>query len=405
MADDLGYGSLGCYGNQEVKTPHIDQLAADGMRFTDFHSNGALCTPTRAALMTGRYQQRCAWVPDEDLSPVFREQRKANLPQRWAWGISTKEVTLPSLLRQSGYRTVLIGKWHLGYDFRFHPMNFGFDEFNGFMGGNVDYHTHVAGYGLKQLDWWQGRTLANEEGYTTDLLTRHATGFIERNKDKPFFLYLAHATPHNPWQGRNANLKKNPVDTYKEMIAALDDSVGAIVDALRKHHLENNTLLVFCSDNGAAAPRGIAANCRLQGRKGSLTEGGHRVPFIASWPGVIPAGRTSCQTVMTMDFLPTFAKLAGANLPDGHQLDGVDVMSYLKDETKVAERILHWLHDESWAVRKGPWKLIGKAGKPQSLVNLENDVSEQSNLIKQQPGLAEELMTLHRQWMESIGSE
>ena len=156
LADDLGYGSLGCYGNTEIQTPNIDRLAAGGVRFTDFHSNGPVCSPTRAALMTGRYPQRCAWVADEELSPVFREQRKQNLPQRWAWGIATNELTIAELLRQAGYRTGLIGKWHLGYDFKFHPMNYGFDEFRGYVGGNVDYHTHVAGYGLKQLDWWKG---------------------------------------------------------------------------------------------------------------------------------------------------------------------------------------------------------------------------------------------------------
>ena len=207
LADDLGYGSLGCYGNTEVKTPNIDRLAAGGMRFTDFHSNGALCSPTRAALMTGRYQQRCAWVADEELSPVFREQRRQNLVQRWAWGISAGELTLPAVLKQAGYRTALIGKWHLGYDYTFHPMNYGFDEFRGFVGGNVDYHTHVAGYGTQQLDWWKDRKIENEEGYSTDLLTQYATDFIARNKDAPFFVYLAHGAPHAPLQGRTPSEK------------------------------------------------------------------------------------------------------------------------------------------------------------------------------------------------------
>lgn len=403
LADDLGYGSLGCYGSRELRTPRIDRLAAGGMRFTDFHSNGALCSPTRAALLTGRYQQRCAWVPDDELSPVFREQRQANLPQRWAWGISPQEPTLPGLLRQAGYRTALIGKWHLGYDLGFHPLNFGFDEFRGFMGGNVDYHTHVAGYGLKQLDWWQDRKLGNETGYTTDLLTKHATDFIARNKARPFFLYLTQAAPHDPWQGRDPATKKSPRETYQEMIAALDESVGAICDALRQAGLEQTTLLVFCSDNGAAAPRGIAANGRLQGRKGSLSEGGHRVPFIASWPGVIPAGTTNAHPVMTMDFLPTFARLAGATIPAGHPLDGIDVMPLLKDQAKPAERTLHWLHGASWALRKGPWKLTGTGNTPRTLVDLENDIIEKNNLVTERPALAEELLQLHRQWLKATG--
>ena len=405
MADDLGYGSLGCYGSKDIKTPHIDQLAADGMRFTDFHSNGAVCTPTRAALMTGRYPQRCAWVADEELSPVFREQRKDNLRQRWAWGIAPNELTIAELLQQAGYHTGLIGKWHLGYDAKFHPMTQGFEEFRGFVGGNVDYHTHVAGYGLKQLDWWKGKILENEDGYTTDLLTKYAADFISRNKDQPFFLYLAHGAPHDPWLGRDSDKKKSPVETYKEMIEVLDESVGTITDTLRENHLERDTLLIFCSDNGAAAPRGVPANGCLQGRKGSMLEGGHRVPLIASWPDVITAGNTNRQTVMTMDFFPTFAKLAGATPPDGHPIDGTDIMPLLKNDTKQTDRTLHWLYGDAWAVRKGSWKLIGQGANTTTLVNLEQDIQEKSNHLKDQPELVDELMKLHRQWIESVGSQ
>jgi arylsulfatase A-like enzyme len=404
LADDLGYGSLGCYGSTEIKTPNIDRLAASGVRFTDFHSNGTVCSPTRAALLTGRYPQRCAWVGDEELSPVFREQRKENPRQRWAWGIATNELTIATLLRQAGYRTGIIGKWHLGYDFKFHPMNYGFDEFRGFVGGNVDYHTHVAGYGLKQIDWWNGKQIENEKGYTTDLLTSHATDFIARNKDKPFFLYLTHAAPHEPWQGRDPINKKSPGETYKEMIQILDESVGTISDELRKHRLETNTLLIFCSDNGAAPPPKIAANGRLQGRKGSMSEGGHRVPCIASWPGVIVAGAIHEEAVMTMDFFPTFAKLAGVKPPQTHQIDGIDLMPCMKGETKKTDRALHWLFGDSWAVRKGAWKLTGRGENSLTLGNLENDIEEKGNHIKEQPELVNELVTLHRQWIESVGS-
>lgn len=403
MADDLGYGSLGCYGSKEIKTPNIDELAAGGMRFIDFHSNGPMCSPTRAALMTGRYQQRCAWVADEELSPVFREQRKENLPQRWAWGVSKNEVTLAELLGQNGYRTGIIGKWHLGYDARFHPMNDGFDEFRGFVGGNVDYHTHVAGYGLKQVDWWNGLEVENEEGYTTDLLTRHAIEFIGRNRDRPFFLYLAHAAPHVPLQGRDPARKRSPQETYREMIGILDESVGAISDTLRKSGLEKNTLVVFCSDNGAAPPPNVTANGILKGRKGSLNEGGHRVPFIASWPGVIATGTTSGRTVMTMDFLPTFLGLAGGTVPKDHLIDGVDLMPLLKGGAIEADRELHWSFADAWAVRKGPWKLLGKGGDPLSLANLDTDLEEKNNLIKDHPALVVDLLNQHKKWTEEVG--
>jgi arylsulfatase A-like enzyme len=404
MADDLGYGDVGCYGATKAKTPNIDALANSGVRLTDFHSNGPMCTPTRAALMTGRYQQRCAWVDDEELSPVYREQRKENLKQRWAWGISLNEQTLPRLLQHSGYRTGLFGKWHLGYDVKFHPMNFGFDEFRGYIGGAVDYHTHVATHGSKEVDWWQDKRIENEEGYTTDLLTKYAVHFIEKNKNHPFYLYLAHEAVHTPLQGRDPGKKLSPKDTYKEMIEVLDESVGAVIDTLRKNDLDKNTLVIFCSDNG---PIGVGAtdNASLKGSKGSMFEGGHRVPFIARWPGVIPAGQTNDQAVMSMDLLPTFVKLADTTAPEGHQIDGMDIMPVLKDSSKQTERVLHWLFGGDWAVRQGPWKLIGKSDRPLTLVNLEADIEEKHNVIKDKPELVSELMKLHRQWIVEVGSQ
>ena len=403
MADDLGYGALGCYGCKEVKTPNIDALATGGVRLTDFHSNGPMCTPTRASLMTGRYQQRCAWVDDEELSPKMRVQREENLKQRWAWGISPQELTLPQLLQQSGYRTAIFGKWHLGYDSKFHPMNYGFDEFRGYIGGAVDYHTHVATHGTEALDWWRDKTIENEDGYTTDLLTKYATHFIERNKSHPFFLYLSHEAVHDPLQGRDPSKRKSPKVTYKEMIEILDESVGTIVEALRKNNLQNNTLVIFCSDNGPTKI-GVAVNASLKGSKGSMFEGGHRVPFIAHWPEVIPAGQTNSQTVMSMDLLPTFVKLAGTSAPEGHQLDGVDILPLLKDPSKQTDRVLHWLFGDDWAVRKGAWKLIGKGERPLTLVNLEADFEEANSLIKEQPVLVGELMGLHRQWIAEVGN-
>jgi arylsulfatase A len=404
MADDLGYGSLGCYGGTEFKTPNIDRLAAGGMRFTDFHSNGAMCTPTRAALLTGRYPQRSAWVDDAELSPVFREQRRQNPAQRWAWGLARSEVTIGKLLQPAGYRTALIGKWHLGYDFNFHPMHYGFDEFRGYVGGAVDYHTHVATHGLKQLDWWNGKKVEDDQGYTTDLLTRYAVDFMTRHQNRPFFLYLAHAAPHEPWQGRDRGPKEPPAATYREMIAILDESVGAVVGALRRLGLEQNTLLVFCSDNGAAPPREVAANGGLKGRKGSMQEGGHRVPFIASWPGLVAPGSVSHAAVMTMDFLPTFARLAGATPPPEHVIDGVDLMPLLRSQAGAADRELHWLFGDAWAVRQGPWKLSGRGAAALSLVNLERDIAEATDERAAQPGRVERLMDLHRRWIAAVGN-
>ena len=282
LADDLGYGALGCDGNKVVNTPHINRLAVQGVRLTDFHSNGPMCTPTRAALLTGRYQQRCAWVADDELSPVFQKQRAENMKQRWAWGIANDELTIAELLKKGGYATGLFGKWHLGYDFKFHPMNQGFDEFDGFISGAVDYHTHVADSGLRKLDWWSAKEIKDESGYTTDLLTKHAVDFISRHKSGPFFMYVAHAAAHTPLQGRDPNKKQSPAEAYKEMIEVLDESVGAIVKALEDQGLRDNTLVVFCSDNGPVIPPGFQSASPFRGKKGSLLEGGHRVPAIVS---------------------------------------------------------------------------------------------------------------------------
>ncbi len=402
LADDLGYGSLGCYGNGEVKTPHIDKLAASGIRFTDFHSNGVLCSPTRAALLTGRYPQRCLHVPDEELSPVFREQREANPVQRWAWGISTQECTLPSILKSAGYRTGLVGKWHLGYDHKFHPMNYGFDEFRGFLGGNVDYHTHIAGYGTKELDWWNNRKIENEPGYATDLLTKYATDYILRHHATSFFLLLAHGAPHAPLQGRDLKKGQAPVEIYHEMLRTLDDSVGAVVATLKQQQLESKTLVIFCSDNGPAAPGGFAATGGFRGKKNTLLEGGHRVPCIATWPGTIPAGTTSNAVLMTMDWLPTLASLASAKLPTDRLMDGKNIAPALKGEACENVRDLHWLSGKAWAIRRGPWKLSGNGSKPVSLVNLQDDAAEQQNRLIQEPSRTAELLEAHTAWRKTL---
>jgi arylsulfatase A-like enzyme len=354
--------------------------------------------------MTGRYPQRCVWVDDAELSQVFREQRKKNMKQRWAFGISTDELTIADVLKKAGYRTALIGKWHLGYDSKFHPMNYGFDEFRGFVGGNVDYHTHIAEFGLQELDWWNGKKIENQGGYSTDLLTQYTVDFIVRHKKVPFFLCLTHESPHKPLQGRNPKEKKSPAATYKEMIEVLDESVGVIVDTISRHGIKKNTLIIFCSDNGAAPPQGISANGQWQGEKGSMFEGGHRVPCIASWPGTIAPGSMSHDTVMTMDFFPTFAAIAEAVISEDHQIDGVDILGILKGQEAIKPRVLYWLLGDSWAVRKGYWKLIGKGNIVTMLANLDEDPAETKHFEKKFPERVNELMTLQQAWVKTVGS-
>ncbi|MEM9327176.1 MAG: sulfatase-like hydrolase/transferase, partial [Bacteroidota bacterium] len=320
LADDLGYGELGCYGNANIQTPHLDQLAANGLRFTDFHSNGAVCSPTRAALMTGRYQQRSGI---EGVVYAFGEKREVGLP--------IAEETMADLLKEEGYATGLVGKWHLGYRKEFNPVRQGFDEFVGYVSGNVDYHSHYDGVGI--YDWYDKEDSLYEEGYTTDLITQHSIAFIQRNKDQPFFLYIAHEAPHYPFQVRSDPAFRvpggDPSQVGREgdveqkimrMTEIMDEGIGAVWQTLKDLDLDQNTLIFFLSDNGGE-PR--ANNSPLRGHKGHLWDGGHRVPAIAHCPGRIASGVTD-QTAMSMDLLPTVLAISGAEA-SGLELDGTDL--------------------------------------------------------------------------------
>ena len=394
MADDLGYGELGCYGATRCQTPRLDQLAATGLRLTDFHSNGAVCSPTRAALMTGRYQQRCGI----DGVVTAKNHRDAGMP--------ITEETLAEVLARAGYATGIFGKWHLGYAASFGPTNQGFAEFRGFVSGNIDLFSHIDQEGW--YDWWQRNSLAAEPGYAPHLLTEHGVDFIHRHKDQPFFLYLPHPAPHYPYQGpsdgANRSIQQGPspaglveVQTvpalvgsdaaraYREMVEDLDTQVGRIVDTLESCGLRDNTLLVFCSDNGGIAKPALGGdNGPLRGRKGQLYEGGHRVPAIFNWPGKIKP-RVSKELVLTFDLLPTFAELAGVT-PTA-ELDGTSLTDLLVDNQPLPARPLAWLSGPAMAYREGPWKLLIQK-RSVELFNLEDDLAEANNLAAEQPARA-----------------
>ena len=380
MADDLGYGDIGCYGSETIETPNIDALARDGMRFTDYHSNGAVCSPTRAALLTGRYQQRCG------IEGVVTAAKHRHT------GMALKEVTFAEVLKNHGYATGIFGKWHVGYSVEFNPTTQGFDEFIGYVSGNVDYHSHIdqAGYD----DWWRDGRKVPEEGYSTDLITRHGIDFIERHRDEPFCLYLPHEAPHYPFQGRSDPPERLPGGkkgkkargreiprAYKEMVEIMDEGIGRIVETVKRLGLERRTFIFFCSDNGAAKN---GSNGVLSGYKGSLWEGGHRVPAIAYWPGKIKPGAVTHETVLGMDLFPTMLSVAGAKLPVRLKLDGVNVLPMLVDNEKLPERTLFWRHGNQRAVRRGPWKLRID-GKNVELCNLDEDLSEKKNLADARP--------------------
>lgn len=399
MADDLGYGDISSYGSKKIHTPNIDALARGGLKFTDYHSNCPVCSPTRAALLTGRYQQRCG------IEGVVTAAKHRHT------GMALEEVTFAEALKSRGYATGIFGKWHVGYNVEFNPARQGFDDFIGYVSGNVDYHSHIDQAGFD--DWWKNLQKVPEEGYCTDLITGHGMDFIERHKDKPFCLYLPHEAPHYPYQGR-----KDPPErlsggrkgkkakgreitrAYKEMVEVMDEGVGRIVEAVRRMGLERKTFIFFCSDNGATKN---GSNGVLAGFKGSLWEGGHRVPAVAYWPGRIKAGTTTDQTVLGMDLFATMMSIAGAKPPEHLKLDGVNLLPMLTEGTKLPERMLFWRYRKEKAARKGPWKLLVQ-GSRSKLYNLDEDLGEKENLAGTRPDMVKALEDELAAWEQEVSA-
>lgn len=413
LIDDLGYGDLGCYGNSMVSTPHIDRLADEGIRFTDFHSNGPMCTPTRAALLTGLYQNR------------FGEKFEGPLSGKTQYdeGLPLEAVTIPELLKETGYATGMFGKWHLGYKEPFLPTNQGFDEFVGLAAGDGDHHSHIDRWGRE--DWWNGNRKSTEEGYGVDLITQHSKSFIERYRDQPFFLYIAHLAIHFPWQGPDDPAHREEGKSYegdkwgiipdrenvfphvKSMIESVDGSVGEIMHTLKALNLHENTLVIFTSDNGGYIHynqqfHNISSNGVLRGQKTEMYEGGHRVPFIAHWPGKIPVGEISNETAMTFDLFPTFLKFTGIKDKNTLNLDGIDLSDQLLNQLQLPDRTLFWKMDDEIAIRQGPWKLVKLGDHPVELYNLDEDLSEAKDVSRQEPALTLELHQKYQLWVKEV---
>lgn len=409
LADDLGYGDLSCYGSDRIRTPHLDELAAQGLRFTDFHASGPVCSPTRTGLLTGRYQQR-AGIPGVVM---------AGFDQNRHHGLQPVEVTFAELLREAGYATGLMGKWHVGYERAYNPTRQGFDEFHGYVSGNIDYHSHFDRVGV--LDWWNGTEIQDEPGYSTHLITRHAVEFIEAHATEPFCLYVAYEAPHDPYQGPNdpaqrvagkvTPLKYAPGQVgraYREMVEEMDKGIGEIVARLRQHELDTNTLVFFFSDNGATR-RG--SNGPLRGFKGSLWEGGHREPAIAWWPGQIPPGRTAGQTAISLDVMPTLLELAGVPAPKERPLDGHSLAPLLLRDEALPERALFWEYGNQQAMREGPWKLLiqgagesrrNNAREQIQLFNLDDDLGETNDLAAKLPDRANAMRKALEAWRKEV---
>ena len=392
LADDLGYGDLGCYGGLDLETPNIDALADGGLKFTDFHSNAPVCSPTRAAVMTGRYQQRSG------IEGVITAKSHRNR------GLGKDQTTIAQILKQAGYATAIYGKWHLGYHPQYNPCNFGFDEFRGFVSGNIDYHSHIDQVG--EADWWSNRNLKSELGYTTDLITQYGLSFIENNVDTPFFLYLAHECPHYPYQGRKDpadrsignpypiyGRRQNKKEAYKEMMEAMDEGVGAIVAKVKELGLASQTVFFFCSDNGPVSP-GLTGG--LRGQKGTIWEGGHRVPAIACCPSIIPSSCVTSQTATTLDLFPTFSHLAQAEV--SVELDGVNLWPLMVGGSALPDRSLFWRFKNQSCIRQGDWKFIDDG----QLFNLADDLAESTDIVNQYPARAEDLEAELSQWNRNV---
>ncbi|MBU3648955.1 MAG: twin-arginine translocation pathway signal protein [Limnohabitans sp.] len=403
VADDLGYADLGCYGGRDADfgpvSPVLNALAQGGLRMTEGYANSPVCSPTRFALMTGRYQYRLRGAAEE---PINSKSKGST-----TLGLDPAHPTLPSLLREAGYRTALMGKWHLGYPPAFSPLKSGYEEFFGPMSGGVDYFTHCSNNGTHDLYW--GETEHAQEGYLTDLISRRAVDYILRMTAEPaaapFFLSLHYTAPHWPWETRDDaavaegvrsnlfHLDGGNIHTYRRMIHHMDEGIGWVVQALREAGQLDNTLIVFTSDNGGER---FSDNWPLVGGKMDLTEGGIRVPWIAHWPAVIAPGTVSAQHCMTMDWSATLLDVAGAQAAPQYPLDGVSLRDVLQDPNYRFERPLFWRmnHRQQRAMRQGSWKYLRVDGHDY-LFDLTQDARERANLAKRNP---ERLARMRQDW-------
>jgi len=399
LADDLGYADLGCYGGRYGCSPVLDRMAAEGLRFTQGYANSSVCSPTRFALMTGRWQHRLRGGADEPIASRSRGNPVLGLPPT--------HPTLPSLLAKAGYATALVGKWHLGWPPHFGPLKSGYQEFFGALSGGLDYFTHRDSTGAHDL--WEGERECPTDGYLTDLLSAKAADYIRRAK-KPFLLSLHYTAPHWPWETRDdeaeaRRLEKifhtdgGSVHTYATMIRHMDEGIGRVLEALRAVGADENTLVVFTSDNGGER---FSDTWPLLGKKMDLLEGGIRVPYIVRWPARVKRSGVTSQLAITMDWLPTFLEAAGASSDANYPLDGISLLGVLAGR-KTIERELFWRMKfrEQKAMRAGDWKYLSIEGH-EYLFNLARDERERANLARRQPEKLSELRERYRGWEASI---
>jgi arylsulfatase A-like enzyme len=387
LADDLGYGDLSCYGRPDYSTPVLDGLAKQGVKFLSAYAAAPVCTPTRCAFATGRYPQR--------LEVGLREPLKDRATEIEI-GLPANHPTVASRLKLAGYDTALVGKWHLGWKPEFGPNEHGYDEFFGILSGAADYFTHSG-------DLWENLTPVDRVGYLTDLLSDRAVAYIERRRARPFYLSLHYTAPHSPWEGpedaamghddHGAGPMTNggSLKIFATMMRSMDAGIGRVLRALQRTRLDRNTLVIFTSDNGGER---YSFNWPFSFQKGNLFEGGLRVPAIVRWPGVVPAGRTTDQPAITMDWMATLLAAGGAAADPAYPLDGEDLLPICTGAKAPYDRTLFWRTIERDAMRSGKWKYLKEQGR-EHLFDVVSDPGEKNDLRAAHP---DTLRTLKQQF-------
>lgn len=394
LSDDHGYAEMGVQGCRDVPTPNLDAMAGNGIRFTNGYVSCPVCSPTRAGLNTGRYQQRFG----HEFNPGPAATAAGN------FGLPLSETTLADRLKRLGYRTGAFGKWHLGYRPEYHPQKRGFDEFFGFLGGA---HSYLDWSADKANPLLRGTQPVDEKTYLTEAFAREASAFIERHRNQPFFVYLPFNAVHGPLQAIQKYLDRFAIvaderrRTFAAMLSAIDDAVGTVMNTLRRNKLEENTLVFFLSDNGGPTLITSSRNDPLRGYKGQVLEGGIRIPYMVQWKGHLPAGRVYDQPVISLDIVPTAVMAAGGQAPPG--VDGVNLMPYLTGKAggRPHDR-LYWRFGPQAAIRSGDWKLLRQTEGQWELYNLARDIGEKNNLAAAERARVKEMAADWEHWNSQL---
>lgn len=437
VSDDQGYPDLGCLGTKPILTPTLDRLAAEGVRGTSFYLTWCACTPSRGSILTGRYPQRNGlydMVRNDMVNYGHRygAEEYAVSPEM-TLGLDPREVTLGDMLKQAGYRTGVVGKWDMGQAKRYLPLQRGFDFFYGHGNNGIDYYTHER-YGVPSMFRGNERTEADKGTYATDLFKRESLRFIRESGDKPWFLYLAFNAPHGassfgkepePGAAKDAKASKRPANRpppegvqapekyvalyrdklnderlakYYGAVTCMDEAIGEIIALIRERGQAENTLVMFSSDNGGS---GNGGNAPLQGGKSSMWEGGVRSPFIAWWPGQLPAGKVTDEFLTTLEIMPTFAKVAGTRTPRGVKMDGFDMLPVLREEKKSPRTEMFWQRRGDVAARVGNWKWLDSA-RGKGLYDLSTDIGEKRDLSKEKPDVLAMVKARFAAWRKEM---